>query len=640
MEGTPLRLRAFNQSKHPRWQAMGVAVAGGVLGPALFVIPALANNGANDAPVANADTFTISQNIAQTLAVLANDTDPNGDTLSIASVSSPAHGTIGLAAGVITYTPAAGYLGADTFNYTVSDGHDNTSTAAVTLTVSNTNGVPTAQNESIAVLANTATVLTPLSNDTDPEGDTLSISAVGTAAHGMANLTAGVLTYIPNAGYTGSDSFTYTISDGHGNTSTATVTLLVSATIGVPVAQDDSLNVAMDVATPINVFANDSDPDGHALTITGVSTPLHGTASIVGGTSITYTPTAGYIGTDILIYTVSDGFGSTDTATVTLNVGTTNNGPAVQNDAINVVLNTSTTLDVLGNDSDPNGDALTITSVTAPMHGTAVVATGSTSVTYTPVAGYIGGDVFSYTVSDGNGNTASGTVTVTVVAAGNLLAKNDFAMTKKETAIQINVLANDRSNGALSVGSVGAPAHGSVVINADGTITYTPAADFKGVDAFSYTAVEAGGATATATVTVIVHKQHEDNGNHNGWFKNGLFPIGLIRDWCGFGDNSDAKHDKGDKDRGSSNVSNSQGKDHKDKDDDKPKAIATVDQAKIIRDKQEAEKRESDRRDAEKREIEKRNSDKRDDHDSKKGNGAEIRTSIKASLSGQGKHGR
>lgn len=434
------------------------------------------------------------------------------------------------------------------------------------------NQAPVANDDTYAVVQNTATVLAVLGNDTDADGDTLTVQSVSTPTHGVAALSGGTLTYTPNTSYTGSDSFTYTVGDGHGNSDTATVNLVVAATIGVPVANDDTATVPMNTATPINVLANDTDPDGHALTITAVSTPAHGTATIVGGTSVTYTPNAGYTGGDTFSYTVSDGFGSTDIASVTVTVSGTGNAPVVQNDAANVLMNTRTVLRLLANDSDPNGDALTITAVGTPVHGAVAITDGGQSVTYAPPNGYLGVDSFAYTASDGNGNSASGMVALVVVAQDALLARNDTASTRVDRAREIAVLRNDvasEDDYELTVTAVTTPAHGTATITDEGKkVTYTPAAGYVGTDTFVYTVTETGGATATATVTVTVRPAATDDDDDDdedfdkndckdgGWidlgfpnqglcvaaanhgflndghrlFPNGLFPNGLFPD--------------------------------------------------------------------------------------------------------------
>jgi YD repeat-containing protein len=178
--------------------------------------------------------------------------------------------------------------------------------------VTGANGVPTANNDSARATGGHVT-LDPRYNDTDPDGDNLSISAPGSTAVATAN--GGSVTgngtsvsYHASApGYAGSDSFNYTINDGHGHSASATVSLTVTANLP-PTVNNDSYEFATTQA--LDPLINDSDPDSDPLTITGVSRPAHGTATIGSDrTFVTYTVTGPYTGTDSFTYTVSDGWG-------------------------------------------------------------------------------------------------------------------------------------------------------------------------------------------------------------------------------------------------------------------------------------------------------------------------------------------
>jgi hypothetical protein len=187
---------------------------------------------ANRAPVANNDSLTVPQNSSATLVdVLANDSDPDGDALSIASVTSPVHGSAVVSGNKVSYTPAAGYSGADSFSYTASDGNGGTATATVSVTVTPTgpvNHAPVAQDDFLFVYFNTPAVANVLANDSDPDGDPLTIVSFTQPSRGTVQMgSAGTLVYRAIENYVGTDTFTYTISDGRGGTATATVTVFV-----------------------------------------------------------------------------------------------------------------------------------------------------------------------------------------------------------------------------------------------------------------------------------------------------------------------------------------------------------------------------------------------------------------------------
>jgi hypothetical protein len=186
----------------------------------------------NDPPVARPDKASTPLNTPITLHVTSNDSDPEGDSLTVTVGTQPLHGTVtcGGSTGSCTYTPAAGFTGTDSYTYTVRDGHGGTATATVTITVPN--GAPTANPDTIAVLSGTPAVIPVLGNDTDPNGDPLTVISHTNPSHGTVTCTpagaATVCTYTATPGYTGPDTFTYTVSDGHGNTSTTTVSTTVT----------------------------------------------------------------------------------------------------------------------------------------------------------------------------------------------------------------------------------------------------------------------------------------------------------------------------------------------------------------------------------------------------------------------------
>lgn len=189
----------------------------------------------NTAPIAVADSFTVAQDSGATgFSVLSNDSDSDGDTLTVSGVSSFSNGgSAAIGGAVVNYTPAAGFSGTETFDYAISDGNGGTSTAAVTVTVTATppNTAPTAAADSLTVDENSAaTLIAVLSNDSDSDGDTLSITAVSApSGGGTATVSGNDISYQPATGFSGSESFTYDISDGNSGTASATVTVTVTA---------------------------------------------------------------------------------------------------------------------------------------------------------------------------------------------------------------------------------------------------------------------------------------------------------------------------------------------------------------------------------------------------------------------------
>ena len=452
-------------------------------------------------PVAVADSLSTSPGVAKTIDPRANDSDANGDALTITSVTNATHGAVAFTATTVTYTPAAGYVGDDSFTYTISDGHGGAATAAVSASVINRN--PTAVGDAGFTVQNTAISLDPRVNDSDADGDALTVAAVGAPANGTAAYTQASVTYTPTAGYVGGDNFTYTISDGHGGTAVSTVSMTIDDR--APVAVADSISTSLNTAVTFNPRTNDNDPDGDVLTISGVGAASHGGVVNNSGASITYTPAPGYVGADSFTYTISDGKGKSATATVSILVN--NRWPTPLDDTATTVQNTAVTLNPRANDSDPDGDALTITAVGGAGHGSVVNNSGA-SLTYTPSTGYVGTDGFTYTVSDGRGGTATANVSVTVNNR-TPTASADTVATNQNTAVTFNPRANDSDpdGDTLTISAVGGAGHGSVVNNGGASLTYTPTAGYVGVDSFTYTISDGKGGTATATVSVTVNNR-------------------------------------------------------------------------------------------------------------------------------------
>ena len=277
----------------------------------------------NRPPVARSDTGAVDEDASVAVPVLANDTDPDGDALVISDFTAAAHGTVVAGApGILVYTPAPDFHGSDSFSYTIRDGRGGEATATVSLTIAAVPDAPRPAADTVTTAEDTPVVVTPLGNDADPDGGTLSLIGFTAPAHGaVVNDGDGTLTYTPAADFHGTDTFTYTVA-GAGGVATGAVTVAVTPSADPPEAGDDT--AATLAATPVSilVLANDTDVDGDVLTIASVDTT--GAAGVVAiapdRRSLTFTPGAAFIGTDVFSYTVSDGHGGTDSAAVTVTV--------------------------------------------------------------------------------------------------------------------------------------------------------------------------------------------------------------------------------------------------------------------------------------------------------------------------------
>ncbi len=477
-------------------------------------------NPANRPPNAVATSDSTLDNQPLTLNVLNNDSDPDGDPLTLTSHTGFSPGSLGSVTcqpnGNCTFTPS-GPTGTGSFSYTISDGRGGTDTAPVTIKVKPSNKPPNAVANSDSTFNNQPLTLNVLNNDSDPDGDPLTLTGnTGFSPGSLGSVTCqpnGNCTFTPS-GPTGTGSFSYTISDGRGGTDTAPVTIKVKNR--PPVAAPDEATTTLDTPVDIPVLDNDSDPDhpgdNSKLTVTDVNNPLNGTAdcTLMQNRRCRFTPAPGFHGGDAsFTYVARDENGAASNR-VTVTIHVLNSPPVAVNDATTTSKNSPKTIDVLVNDSDPDGDPLSVTSAGPAPNGTVNPVNSDNTITYIPNANFTGGDSFPYTISDGLGGTATARVDVTVSDTPPPPnrppnAVDDQATTQRDRSVTINVLANDSDpdGDLLLLTGISDPLHGAAAI-ANRAISYTPDAGFVGVDTFTYAISDGRGGNDEASVTVNV----------------------------------------------------------------------------------------------------------------------------------------
>jgi VCBS repeat-containing protein len=367
-----------------------------------------------------------------------------------------------------------------------------------------TNRAPIANGDTFATTENTPVSGNVLANDSDPDGQTLTASVVTVTRHGTLALQGnGQFAYAPQAGYSGTDTFVYRISDG-GLSATASVSLKVVAVNDPPRAADAT--IAVDEDTPKSgTLPTASDPDGDPLTYSKQTGPAHG--SVVVGTTgaYVYTPQPNYYGTDSFVYRVSDGSLS-DTATVTVNVGAVNDAPV----AANATIATDEDTPVAGSlpqASDPDGDAVSYARTTNPAHGS-VSITASGQYTYTPAPDYFGTDTFGFRISDAKGAGASYSASVTIAAVVDELrgTPNDDTLNDTSGEARLFGLAgNDRLRGGSGDDTIdGGPGEDTALYtgNANGYVVAKTASGWQVRDP--------GGAEGEDTLVGVEHLAFAD----------------------------------------------------------------------------------------------------------------------------------
>ncbi|MGY0595771.1 tandem-95 repeat protein [Vibrio sp. JZG10] len=460
----------------------------------------------NDAPIATNDAIQTDEDSQVVIDVLANDSDIEGDDLSITSASvSEEQGIVEIVDGKLVFTPAENFNGNATISYTISDG-ELEDEAQVSVTVNSVNDAPIALNDATITEEDTSVTIDVLPNDTDIDGDKLSIqSASVPSEQGTVEIVDGKLVFTPAEDFNGDAEITYTVTDGS-LADQATVNVTVNAVNDTPVVESSIADQALaEDFTPYSINLNTafSDVDNVDGDLTfSVSGNSNIQVAIVNGIA-TFTPTADWNGSEALTFTATDPSGESVSQTVNFTVAPVADIVA---DKATVVEDTPTIINVLGNDTfDGDDKMVSLDSNNGPANGTVSVNPDG-SVTYTPNDNYHGADSFTYIVTSG-GVSESTTVNVDVTPVNDApVATNDTATTQEDTAVTIDVLPNDADidGDTLSIQSASVPeAQGKVEV-VDGKLVFTPAENFHGDAEITYTVTD-GSLTDQATVNVTVN---------------------------------------------------------------------------------------------------------------------------------------
>ena len=392
-----------------------------------------------------------------TVDVLANDRDSEGDFLTILSVSLE-NGTADIVDNKLNITPALNFFGEITATYTITDSINGPSSGSLVLTVFPVNDAPIAVNDRYSLAEDAVLRVLPssnnhlLSNDSDVDGDTLTVNTTPISSTTSSNFSInttplsdvnngnltlnsdGSFTYIPDLNFNGIDSFIYQITDGNGGTAQASVTIDIAALNDVPeiivskvftILEDGNLIKLVGDADSLLSGATDADGDNLAINSTPISTVNNGSLTLNANGAFSYTPSLNFNGTDSFTYEVVDGNGGSTQGNVTLTVSAVNDLPIAIADAYSInediVLNilASDTNNLLNNDSDVDGDSLTVSLVSSTSNGSLVLNSNG-AFSYTPNLNFNTTDNFVYQISDGNGGTAQASVTLTVNAVNDI----------------------------------------------------------------------------------------------------------------------------------------------------------------------------------------------------------------------------
>lgn len=479
--------------------------------------------GENSVPIAAGDLASTTTGTTITINVLANDVDPDGNRISIASVppTSANNGLISLNTfGILRYTPPASFVGQDTFTYTVTDGTIISSPATVTITVTAPGVVPPLvfDDESLIVLAG-STVTGVLRGNKPGTFAIRTQPTQGTVT--LTNATSGTFSYTANANARGTDLFTFDLNDGITTSLFATVRIAIDRPLVVPTATP--VAVTVEAGRIVTGSLANAANNGNNIVYAMVVIPTQGTVLLDGFTgefSYTANPTA--TGTDSFRFRISDAnaspvqagaYSAESTVTITITAPTgVNVAPnAASVNGLTVAASKSVGGRLSGSDGD--GDELLYAVTRGPTKGTvSSFNTVTGAFGYKANAGASGEDTFAFSVTDGLKESTPATVTINITPrdlttpVAPLVATDDAIGALTASATVIPVLSNDAGSGVVRLVAVSASsAKGGVIINnGNGTVSYTSAAGFVGDDTFTYTMGDDTGGTMDATVTVTV----------------------------------------------------------------------------------------------------------------------------------------
>ncbi|MGI9647614.1 MAG: tandem-95 repeat protein [Acidimicrobiia bacterium] len=469
----------------------------------------------NDAPVVSVTPPAVVEDTPASIFVDASDVD--GDVLVTSITSGPVSGSaIVDLDGSIFYTPGADFNGPESIEIEVCDA-TLCVTEAIAFSVAAVNDPPVVPGPGpLTTAEDTMVSFDPLAGAFDPEGGAVSLDSFDPVSAAGGTIVTGSLEYTPPANYVGIDTFTYAVADPEGATTSAVVTVTVTAENDIPVALDDGYSTNEDeplsVAVP-GLLVNDSDVDGDPLSAALESPAGSGAAVVNADGSFTYTPDPDFVGADSFTYRLDDGAGGLATATASIEVLPVNDAPDAFDDVESTLGPGAVNVAVLANDVDVEGDfdVSSVAVVVPPTKGTALAKPDGT-VDYTPTEGEQGSDAFVYQICDLSALCDVATVTMGLMGPD---AVDDAAsMAEDSGPLTISATDNDTdpdANFDPTSAVVLTPAvSGTAVANGDGSFDYSPNPNFYGTDSFEYRVCDLAAACDVASVTISVTAVNDD----------------------------------------------------------------------------------------------------------------------------------
>ena len=498
------------------------------------------------APTPSTETSQTTQE-EESITFALSATDPNSESVTFAIFSQPSYGQASINGSDLTYTPNENFYGIDTLEYTASNSNYTSNPAQINITVTGTDdGDPTSNNVTVSTNEDISVVIDL--DATEIDGDNYSFAIIGQPTNGtLGSISGSQVEYTPNQDWNGTDTFTFEATDDRfSRRNVATATITVNATNDAPQANDisveldenrnsthllnenndfienekatinsrnisknlnenslkdnsfsNNINNAFDgtkesssVNTrfkPVTITLDATDVEGDALSYAIVSSISNGTLEGVSSNSVKYTPDQDFNGTDTFTYLANDGNLDSNVATVTITINAVNDAPVTDDISTTTDEDNVLTGDLSNFISDIDGDNLTLIAATNPANGSATFS--GTQLTYTPNQDYNGTDSFTYKVNDGELDSNTSTITITINPVNDApISENITVSAYKNTPVEFDLDATDVDGDAIDWGFGTTPANGTLewADESAGTLRYTPDQDFSGTDSFEY----------------------------------------------------------------------------------------------------------------------------------------------------------
>lgn len=459
-------------------------------------------------PVANDDDAFTSEHGSVSGTVATNDSDPEGMTLTFSLVNGPQNGEIIFNSnGTYTYTPDPYFYGFEAITYTACDPFQACATAILVIEVIFVNDPPVIVDDFYTGPEDQPIMGNAAENDFEYDIEPIFYSVFIEPESGTIEMyNDGYFTYIPEPDFYGVVTVVYFGVDPCGVGNFATITFTITPVNDPPVAVADVFNMQEDGILPGDVSLNDTDIDSADLTYTVQGVVSGGTLNMNDDGSFIFTPDPDFFGTVTAGYEVCDDFDACASSTVTIQVAAVNDAPVAEDDSYTTDEDVAVSGNVGDNDHDVDDAVLTYSLITPPANGVLVLQPDG-SFTYTPVLDDSGVYTAVYQVSDGHGGTDQGTITLVIIGVNDALeALNDSFQMQEDGILNGDVSLNDSDpdGDELTYSLLTLPTSGTLIMNADGTFTYTPGANYFGTQNLSVQVCDAPGSCEITTLSIQV----------------------------------------------------------------------------------------------------------------------------------------